>query len=419
MYLASDNSEYDVTIIGGGPAGSTAGYILAKEGLKVLLLEKETFPRFHVGESLLPATNLVWERLGIRQEMEKMFLHKPGGRWFYNENYVQSDFSKPEKKASFIDYPHAYSVERAKFDNLLLENAARAGVEVRQNSKVSDLSFEGEKLRGIKVSNTAGSSYEVSSKMVFDCSGLAAVIAQKLGMRHPNRHKRMAVYAHYEAEAIEECLKNGWFVGGMIADGWVWTIPLSPEVISIGLVTTLENYKEVKKSPENYLSYAVDNLPYFKQAIKSNPRRISDVYCNSNIGYTSERFFGNGWVLVGDAAFFIDPCYSSGVHLAMKSAEMAADTFLNFHKTGYVSQKSFSKYEKHMRKHEEVLNKFVATFYMTTNNTKLRDLTPRHAPSLNKEFATFTGGDFDKNHHLINFSYRMGQLFTLLFPDRN
>jgi flavin-dependent dehydrogenase len=419
--LGSLRTSYDAVIIGGGPAGSTVGYILAKAGLSVLLLEKDKFPRFHIGESLLPATNHVWERIGVRKKLDEVFVHKPGGRWYTNElQRLESNFAKAERQASFMpQYPYAYMVERAKFDAILLDNAAKAGVEVREKTRVDNLVFEGKRLTGLKLSNSSIRSDEVRAKMFFDCSGNAALIANKLGIRHPNHQKRMAVYAHYEAEALEEGLKDGWFVGAMIDDGWVWTIPLSNSNISVGVVTSLKNFKDAKHAPERYLESLIDELPFFKLAIKGNRKRISPISIHGNLGYSSDRFAGDGWVLVGDAAFFIDPCYSTGVHLAMTSGQDAADIFLKHYGSGMVGPEHFADYERLLRRHESVVHRLVDTFYMATNNATIRRWMPavQNRQPFYSQFATATGGDLSRNHFVIEGSYRIAKSIGNLFRD--
>lgn len=410
----------DALIIGAGPAGSTLANILAGEGQKVVVLEKEQFPRFHVGESLLPASNKIWDRLGVRSELDKNALKKPGGRWYYGENALQSHFCKAEERASFKQDAQAYSVERKKIDNILIEKAKEKGASVHFGYRVTDLLFEGNQCVGVKARSDNGNEEKFLARCVFDCSGLGALLSNKLKIRRPNALNRMAVFAHYETEAKEERLKEGWFVGAMINNGWVWTIPISNEVISIGVVDTIENYKKAKLNPEAYLEDKIATVPYFRNAIGSTWKRVSDVHCMGNLGYTSDYFAGDGWVLVGDAAFFIDPCYSSGVHLALTSAAIAADSFLSIDSNRPMLKKDFQKYEKKMRKDEKNVTKLVKAFYQASVNKKFREWVPASDNAfLNQKFATITGGDFEKNGFFINLLYYTGKAFQLIFPDRN
>lgn len=409
---------WDAVIIGAGPAGSTMANILAEKGQKVVVLEKEHFPRFHIGESLLPASNKIWDRLGVRAELDKHALKKPGGRWYYGETPIQSHFCKAEEKASFKQDAKAYSVERKVVDKVLIEKAQEKGASVHFGYRVTNVLWEDNRCVGVKAKNENNNEERFFARCVFDCSGLGAVLSNKLKIRKPSSLKRMAVFAHYETEAKEEKLKDGWFVGSMINNGWVWTIPISRELISIGVVDTIEHYKEAKLNPEGYLEDKIATVPYFRKAIGSTWKRVSDVHCMGNLSYTSERFTGDGWVLVGDAAFFIDPCYSSGVHLAVTSAEMAANTFLTVNKERRILKKDFREYERKMRKHEKNITKLVKAFYQASINKRFRQwVTDNDNPFMNQKFATVTGGDFEKNHFYINLLYYTGKAFQLVFPS--
>ncbi|NOR80588.1 MAG: FAD-dependent oxidoreductase [Methyloprofundus sp.] len=410
--------EYDVLIIGGGPAGSTAGAILAENGLSVAILEKENFPRFHIGESLLPASNAIWRRLGILDTLRSKFLNKPGGRWYYDDKPVKSHFRDCESSACFNEDPEAFMVDRSEFDKILLDNARNKGVEVLSNTEVTDLIFEGEELVGLKY-KLENKFHEVRGTWTLDCSGLRGFISRKLDMRKQNTLKRLSVFAHYEAEALEDGLRDGWFVGGMIHDGWVWTIPLSKKIISIGVVASSDYYKQAASNPEEFISQQIETAPYFKLVIKPNPRRITEVQSLSNVGYTSEKLVGEGWALVGDAAYFIDPCYSSGVHFAVDSAQQVADILLESIGKGMApSCADFSQYQTSMRSYEKIITRLVETFYLATTNKLFRKLVPSTITKhTNKKFATLTGGDFSKNHFYVHLGYYVGKLCHALYPD--
>lgn len=413
------NKEYDVLIIGGGPAGCTAAAILAEKGLKTIILEKDSFPRFHIGESLLPASNTIFRRLGILDTLRSRFLKKPGGRWYYGNKPVMSHFKECEDHACFKNDPEAMMVIRSEFDQILLDNAKQKGSEVQVNSEVTELIMEQNHLVGLKYKQ-GEKLREVRGKWVLDCSGLRGLVARKLGIRKQNTLKRLSVFAHYEAEALEPGLKEGWFVGGMIQDGWVWTIPLTKKIISIGVVASSDYYKKAASNPSAFLKQQIETVPYFKIAIKPNPLQISEVHSISNVGYTSENLVGNGWTLVGDAAFFIDPCYSSGIHLGLDSAQHVADILLKSIPLGKVPcSADFNEYERKMRSYEKIVTRLVETFYLATTNKLFRKIVPytitRHT---NKKFATLTGGDFSKNAFYVHFGYYLGKLCHWLCPDK-
>ena len=410
------DTRFDVVVIGGGPGGTTTATHLARAGLRVALFDKKRFPRFHIGESLLPASLPLLEELGVLAEVERRFLRKPGGKWYYGEQPMFSDFAQGRGDTSFARTPHAYMVKRDEFDELLLRNAAAAGVEVHEGCGVVDVLREGEKVVGVVVSE-AGKTRTVGCDMLFDASGFGAVLAKKLGLRRENRLKRMAVFGHYATTAIDEDLKKGWFVGQMIQDGWLWLIPLRRDLVSIGVVVPVERYKNAAASPREFLEHHIRNVPIAKRAI-TPPELQGSVHLYGNLGHTTSRAHGPGWALVGDAAFFIDPCYSSGVHLALSSGKEAAHAYLA-HRRGQAYAKTFAAYEKRLRRDEKLVLRFVDAFYMASRNRFLRWFIPfSNNDRLNRDFVTVTGGDFARRPGLINLLYFTSKILGALFPFR-
>jgi flavin-dependent dehydrogenase len=206
-------NKTDAVIIGGGPAGSATATLLARQGLSVTLFEKQTFPRFHIGESLLPGSIPFLEELGVHDQVKNCSVKKPGGKWYYGSRPVFSDFSCGDPDTSFSDTPYAYMVKREEFDDILLKNAAKAGARVFHQHTVTDVLQEGERVVGVMVKDDAGIKHEFRSDMVFDCSGYGAVIPRKFKLRRENRLKRMAVFGHYRTTPLNPDLRNGWFIG--------------------------------------------------------------------------------------------------------------------------------------------------------------------------------------------------------------
>ena len=413
------NHKVDAAVIGGGPAGSTVATLLAKQGLQVALFERRSFPRFHIGESLLPASLPIFEELGVHEEIKSRFIKKPGGKWYYGEQPVFSDFSAGPGGTSFDRTPHAYMVKRAEFDEILLRNAARSGAQVFHDQTVVDVLQSGDRVNGVVVRNGTGVNQEYGCDMVFDCSGYSAVIPKKFNLRRENRLRRMAVFGHYRTTPLNEDVKNGWFVGQMVYNGWIWLIPLKPDLISIGVVIPVEEFKKAQQSPQAFLERYMATTPIVPPSITPNPQLEGKVHIYGNLGHTTSRAYGNGWVLVGDAAFFIDPCYSSGVHLALSMAKEAANLFLESRRTGRSQVELFAEYERTLRKDERLVLRFVDAFYMASRNRVLKWLVPLSTTErVNRSFVAVTGGDFATRPWMINWVYFLSRIVSFLFPLR-
>jgi len=412
-------NRVDTVVIGGGPAGSTVATLLARQGLSVTLFEKKTFPRFHIGESLLPASLPIFEELGVHDKIRQASVRKPGGKWYYGEQAVFSDFGTGPADTSFVDFGHAYMVKRDEFDQVLLQNAASNGVRVLEEHAVTDLLRDGERVKGVIARDPQGSAEQYECDMVFDCSGFGAVIPTKLHLRRENRLKRMAVFGHYKCKAVNEDLKNGWFIGQMVYNGWTWMIPLGPELISVGVVIPLEEFKKANQSPQEFLESYMATTPTVKKGLSPNPELQGKVHIYGNLGYTTSQAYGDGWALVGDAAFFIDPCYSTGVHLALTMAKEAAALYMESRRLGKRPVELFAKYERDLRKDETLMLRFVDSFYMASRNRVLKWLVPKTlTEGMNRQFVSVTGGEFSRRPFMINWVYGASKLVCSLFPFR-
>ena len=408
--------QHDVVILGGGPAGSTAATLLAQEGMDVVVLEKDHFPRFHIGESLLPATVSIFERLGVHDPIRDAFVLKPGGKWLYGRKEVPGDFTRYDYKASFKEHPYSYLVERSTFDKILSDRSEEAGADVRFGTEVTDIIREGDRVVGVKCRNEAGEESEVFARLVIDASGLRSLIPSKLRIRKLTEPHRMGIYAQYAARPTRDDVKAGWFIGQMFYDGWTWLLLLPDDRFSVGTVMTVDRFKKSGLSPTELLEKLVDENPLLNEGMTADRKRISDVMVTGNMGNSSERLCGEGWVTVGDAAYFIDPCYSSGVHIAMQSAEAVADLVLHHPRNEAIPSSLFQKYEKKMRKHEKTVHNMVDAFYIASRNTSVQKMvTTFQGGYFTKKFVTFVGGDFHQNSGYIarvrNYSNVVGKVF--------
>lgn len=315
--------DADVIVIGGGPAGSTTATMLARQGAQVLLLEREQFPRHHVGESLLPASIPVLEELGVLPEVERAgFLPKWGATmvWGRDSQPWSWYFSETSRR-----YPHSYQVWRPHFDQLLLENSRRSGVDVREGHQVSRIIYRAGRPAGVgfhsrEVSGTA------SCRLIVDASGQSGLVARTLGLRRwDGFFQNLAVYAYFEdAQPLPSPDETNIFIESY-ADGWLWNIPLHSGVAGVGaVVDSAVGQRGIQSlGPEAFLRQQIAAAPR-TASLLSGASLTSGPFVVKDWSYTCEPMVGDGYILVGDAACFVDPLFSSGVHLALMGGVMAS-----------------------------------------------------------------------------------------------
>ncbi len=313
-----------IVVIGGGPGGSTAATLLARQGFEVTLFEREVFPREHVGESLLPASIPILETLGVIDEIEAAgFTPKFGATMVWGRDPEPWSWHFAETNAS---YPHAYQVWRPSFDQMLLRNAERDGVEVREGWRVTDVAFEDGRPTSLTVESPAGDSHTLEADWIVDASGQTGFIARRLDMReHDDFFRNLAVYSYYRgAERLPEPDAGNIFIEAY-EHGWTWAIPLPDDVMSVGVVVDAA-WGGSRLTEQPLGDFFSDQLSLTGKTSEMLARAelIEDPRVIRDWSYTSQRLVGNGYILVGDAACFIDPLFSSGVHLALSSALLAS-----------------------------------------------------------------------------------------------
>ncbi len=348
---------YDVAIIGGGPAGSTAATLLARAGRRVVVFEREKFPRFHIGESLLPFSMKAFQRMELLPKFERAnFLKKYGGEFFSACADTGVKFYFKDAYRSQTD--HSFQVTRADFDKLLLDHARESGAEVREETAVARVEFANE-----HVDLALANGESIQARYLIDASGRNSILGNKFNIKKTYEHlKKMSIFAHYDgmtrAEGIDGTLTG--LIRGI--DRWFWIIPLTPERTSIGVVLDNETFKRSKQTPEDFLDDAIAEQPILTRRM-ANAHRVSEVHVAADFSYRSSKLYGERWILAGDAAGFIDPIFSSGVFLAVFSGELAADALHEVLDRPARSTSLFRRYERKVNRAMDVYLRFVDAWY--------------------------------------------------------
>jgi len=353
-------AKYDVIVVGGGPSGSTVAARLAQRGRRVVLLEKEQFPRFHIGESLLPCAMPLFEQLGVMKALVGHgFLPK------YAAEFVTADGSLTRRYA-FAEglipgAPSAFEVDRAEFDHLLLKNAARLGVEVHEKTTVTRFAISHERAE-VTVRDHAGTEASLTADMLIDATGQSSLLAGKLGLREMDRDlKNFAVFSHFEGAMRHAGKREGDISVVLVAGGWWWVIPLADGRTSVGQVGPASMLGG-RKPDEAYFHEQIAKTPYLAERL-GKARRVAAVRTISDYSYVSKKLAGDRFVLVGDAGAFLDPVFSTGVYLGMVGAFRAAEAVDAALSAGRFSRREFVAYEAWVLKQVEAYKKFVKGFY--------------------------------------------------------
>ncbi len=380
----------DVLVVGGGPAGSTVGTLLAQRGWRVTLLEKDQHPRFHIGESLLPGNLPIFEKLGVLEQVRALGVYKPG-----------ADFTAPDGKVMAFPFAralgdtpaHAFQVRRSEFDQLLFDNCVKQGVDARQQHQVLDVRRVG---NGHEVDyfDAEGRQHRVFAKLVIDCSGRDCLLARKQGWQMRDaHHASAAVFGHFTQVARREGDLAGNISVYWFEQGWIWMIPLRDDVMSVGAVCWPSLLKSRNGDLENFLRSVLATVPdageRMRQAVS-----VSPVSATGNYSYASTRLYDDGVLLVGDAFTFIDPVFSSGVYLAMNGAVHSvapAEAWLRGDMAAY--RRACRRYQQAVTRKISAFSWFIYRF----TTPAMRDLlgNPRNDWQVEQAVISMLAGDGD------------------------
>ena len=365
-----NNHNYDIIVIGGGPAGSTVATLVAEQGHRALLLERTSTPQFKIGESLIPATYWTFKRLGMLEKLRAS--HFP-------QKYSVQFYSRSGKASNpfyfFQTNPHdsavTWQVLRSEFDQMLLDNAKEKGVEIRRGTGVREVLFQGDTATGVVTQNVDGTRETLNATVIVDSTGQRSLIGRQLNLNTTEPNLKMAsLFTHYEGGHRDEGIDEGatLILHTEEKDSWFWSIPLPYNRTSIGVVGELDYLLQNRRDADSKLNF---QKIFTEELAKCAPlqqrlegaNQLFPIQSTKDFSYRASRIAGNNWVLVGDAFGFLDPVYSTGLFLALKSGEMAADVIIEaFHKNDF-SEAQLGSFGPAFVKGMEAFRKLVYAFY--------------------------------------------------------
>jgi FADH2 O2-dependent halogenase len=425
--VSDSRSQFDVIVIGGGPAGSILASLLAQQGRSCLVLERDIHPRDHVGESLTPGTNPIFKEIGFLQKMEAAsFVHKAGAAW-----------TAPRSPAGkFVAIPlgafpppgatqlYTYNVERDEFDSLLIRHAHELGARVIQGVGVQQVLFEDGRAVGVRARLADGIHHDFFGRVVVDASGRRCVLANQLGFKHKDpEFDQVAMYSWFKGVTPNPPGHEGFiflhFLG--LERAWAWQIPLRNGVVSVGVVTHRSDFRRASESSEEFFDSVVRRNNYFAAAMQ-HAERIRPWWLEGDYSYRIDRLAGPGWLIVGDALRFVDPVFSTGVDVAAFSAKFASEALDQAFSGGH-EPAIWSDYEQRVTGGIDVWHQFISLFYRLQNLFTLYALRDRYRERLVRilQGNPYLPESLDRAREMISIleqSYEavMGQPSNLLQP---
>lgn len=361
-----NKNTYDVIVMGGGPAGSSVASMLAREGRQVILFEKEVFPRHHIGESLMTDTYWTFRRMGLLEKLKASpFVRK------YSVQFANAA-GKESRPFYFFESVHhesavTWQVTRAEFDKLLIDHAADSGVTVHQGVLVKQVLFEGDQAVGVEVQMEDGSREKFFAKVVVDATGQAAMLSNKFRWRvRDPKLKKAVLYSYWKGAHREPDLNGGATLVLRTekgSNGWFWYIPLENDITSVGIVADPEYLVQGRgQDLAKIYNEEIEKCGPCKKRVEGG-ERVDKIYSILDYSYRSKQNAGNGFIIIGDAYGFLDPIYSSGVLLALKMAELAADAIHDAFNHDDFSAERLGQYQAKLDRGIESMRKLVYAFY--------------------------------------------------------
>ncbi len=376
-------ADLDVAIIGGGPAGSSCASYLAKAGLKCAVLERELFPRLHVGESLVPSTTRVLREIGFLDQMDAVgFVRKYGAVWtapadnspLYSVDFdgmeldCQASIRFEERPQPGVDRNYTWHVDRGKFDLLMLQHAAKLGAAVYEGVRVSEVDFSDPKLPRLNFS-LGGKAMSLTANMVVDASGRQTLLGNQLKLKKMdavfNQYALHTWFDRYDRTALArtKAYENYIFIHFLpLTNTWLWQIPITDTVTSIGVVTQKQNFEKSRESRENFFWNSIRSRPELFEGLRKS-EQMRPLKEEGDYSYGMKEINGDGFALIGDAARFVDPIFSSGVSIALTSAKFISEDIVRAAEKGDFRKDNFENFRFTMRCGTNHWYEFISLYY--------------------------------------------------------